>query len=181
VEAGGEWFYVVDRRPATTEAGTIGIVRYDASGAALGRIAIPYKPVPVDRAALQRFAEVHASAVTEKAPPWYGTISADAVMKALWIPRNLPPVSHASADAGGFWLARESAPVPGADIRRRWERYDLQGNLVASVELPSGVVPLAAVRQTLFGSRLDSLTVPEVHRYDVILDDSARRRRNRLK
>lgn len=88
-----------------------------------------------------------------------------------------PPVSHASADADGFWLAREYAPVPGADSRRRRERYDLQGNLVASVELPPGVAPLAAVRQTLFGSRVDSLTVPELQRYDVVLSGSDRRGR----
>jgi len=33
------------------------------------------------------------------------------------------------------------------------------------------------VRQTLFGSRVDSLTVPELQRYDVVLSGSDRRGR----
>lgn len=175
VVAGGEWFYVVDRRPVTTEVGTIGIVRYDASGAVSGRIAIPYDPVPVGRevtAALRRYAEAVAA---QDLPPSVGTISVDAVMKALWMPRNLPPVRHASADVDGFWLARESTYSAGAESRHRWERYDLQGNLVASVELPSRFFTLAGVRQTLFGWRLDSLGVAELQRYDIIAGDGARR------
>lgn len=163
--AGGEWFFVLDRTPVPEDRsrGEILIVRYRPNGTVLDSVAISYRPEPVTEDDI-RWLRGQAAALVRQIPDGIpGAVTAEDVLDATWIPETLPPVRSASADSLGFWLERDRR-APGT-----WERYDLDGNLVARISLPERVSVLAATETHLLGTSRDSLGVGSVTMYEVEL------------
>lgn len=163
VAAGGQWFFVLDRTPVPEQRtrGEILIIRYRPDGAVLDSVGISYRPEPVtedDVRWLRRQAAALVRQIPEGTP---GAVTAEDVLDATWIPETLPPVRSASADSRGFWLERDRRS-PGT-----WERYDLDGNLVARIALPERVSVLAATETHLLGTSRDSLSIGSVAMYEV--------------
>lgn len=169
---GGEWFFILDRSPASGVWGSIRITRYDASGRVLGDLEIPYRPLPVDdgvREWVEAFVQAGVRAAQENLASMssrFGRLELEDVMEAVWLPENLPPVRAALADDEGFWLQREKT-YPRPEKRSGiWERYDLEGRLQARVLLPPAFRGLAGLRTRLFGySRVEG--VAELRSYEI--------------
>lgn len=147
---GGEWFFVLDRLPAASKEGpsTFRIRRYDPSGNPLGDWSIQYEPQALDKE-VRTFLEGFAGALGAATG-----VDADAFMEAFWIPSHLPPVRTALSDSDGFWIQRERTR-PGL-----WERYDLEGQLVHTAQLPPDFHGLASADSLLLGWELGDLDVP---------------------
>ncbi|MDT8369845.1 MAG: hypothetical protein RQ745_11595 [Longimicrobiales bacterium] len=157
---GGEWFFVVDRTPASEETGRMLVTRYSFDGREIDRVEISYRASRVDEAALESLRR-QAEAFEEQLPPRMG-IEAEDVLEATWIPDRLPPARDVLADESGFWVLREMTS-PGL-----WQRYDLDGELLFDTVLPNGFRGLAGDADGLLGWLPDSLTVPELRWYEII-------------
>ncbi|MEX2529359.1 MAG: hypothetical protein WD960_01185 [Gemmatimonadota bacterium] len=162
IAGGGDWFFVLDRKPAETELGRVDLRRFDTSGVLIDELEIPYRSHPVDDEVME-WIEGFARVVEAQLPASVGAVTAQDVVDATWIPSRLPPVREALADSSGFWLMRERAQ-PGI-----WERYDLDGNLLARVELDSGFQGLASDVSYLVGYGRDELNVPVLYKYSVTM------------
>lgn len=160
--AGGDWFFVLDRTPAKSELGTLTVRRFDPSGALIAELEIPYHSHPVDDRVIKGI-EAFARQFEEQVPASVGAVTAQDVVDATWTPDRLPPVREALADSSGFWLRRESVQ-PGI-----WERYDLNGTLLARAEFDPAFQGLASDGSFLVGLLRDDLGVPVLFKYSVTL------------
>lgn len=175
---GGRWYFVLDRTPASVPLGHIAITRYGASGSKEGVLTIAYRPRPVDddvREWVRRSIEVSVQAVASRdlgLPARVGRLTMQSTMQSVWLPETLPPVLNALADDEGFWLQRERSYSQASERVGTWERYDLNGRLLARVALPPGFRGLAALPERLLGSvHVDG--IPEVRSYEIRYADQA--------
>jgi hypothetical protein len=172
VDRSGRWLFSLDRSPAVkgSEIDSIIIQRRDGRGRRIGRIAIPYHPKESGNAVeewLSRQGEWRSEALNEHLPPNLGRITPDDVKAAIWIPESLPPVQEVLADELGFWLQREAGFPLRSDRPNRWERYDLEGGLLAWVDLPDGLSGIAAREDMIVGFRVGDLGIVELHAFEV--------------
>lgn len=152
----GSWFFVLDRTPAET-AGTahFRIRRYSSEGTLISDLAIDYRAV--------RFTdEIMGKLVALFAPYLEGRVDLETWREAVWKPAFLPPVSEAVADRDGWWVARESFQETTV-----WERYDLDGQLLRRLSLPTDFRVLASSETFVIGTELDEFDVPVVVRLDL--------------
>lgn len=161
----GRWFFVLDRTPAEQLQGVMHIARYDPAGRLLNRFVIHYRSRAVDERVM-KWLRAYAAADQTGLKGTPAAVRARDVMAALWIPKRLPPVRQALADSLGFWMERELTE-PGV-----WERYDLNGQLLARIKLPDGFRGLACTRSILLGYTRDSLSAPVLERYRVSFEPS---------
>lgn len=159
--ADGRWFFVLDREPATRERAELVVRRFDASGAELAPVRIPYVARPAGegtRAWIEAFVRSWVDQVNERST--VGQVDADEALSKAWVPTFLPPVRAALGDSSGFWLQWEQPRDMEAPAESLWDRYDLEGRLLSRVTVPSGAAVLAGDPRSLLAYALDSLRVP---------------------
>lgn len=166
IASSGNWFFVLERAPPTGSESKIEIQRYAPGGDLIDVIEIGYEPVELTDtfAALAAEKASGLAQLYRKNAPQFGELDAAEVEEAMWIPEFHPPVQEVFADSQGFWLERE------AEREMAWERYDLDGRLLARVKLPESVTSILAADATGFvGYGLDSLDVPIARKFEVEL------------
>lgn len=170
MERGGSWFFTLRQPMRLTDEPIVAITRYGVSRREIGDFAIgdigdfaiSVTPRPMIPGARDSLADVLLAAVPSDLRP---ELDRSEVARAWAVPDIFPPVQQAFADSTGIWLRREG--FVGRSDPVRWERYDLRGDLVSSVDLPGDLRGLATTPTAIVGVRIDDLDVPLLYRYDV--------------
>lgn len=161
-ESGGSWFFTLRQPVRLANEPVVTITRYDPTGREIDDFAISFTPRPMTRGARGALTDNLLEAMPPALRP---ELERSQVERAWWVPEIFPPVQQAFADSSGFWLRREG--FPGVRDPAIWQRYDLRGRLVASVQLPGDLHGLTTTPTSIVGVRHDALGVPLLHWYEV--------------
>jgi hypothetical protein len=166
------------------QASSFELVRIGVKGDTLMRGFIPYEPRPVTRSQQSWLAEAFANNMAgdyQSGTAWRPMSDAERARErrrwaeAITFPRFHPPVRQiVTGRDGSIWLLRELRLDPQVD---RWELYTSEGKLEGAVEIREGrstSIPwyprfnlLRATRDELWGTTIDELEVPYIHRFRV--------------
>lgn len=164
--------------PASFDLVRMGI---DGNGQMARRI--PFEPRPVSSSEGDWLREVFGNWLAGDYQPRPSAFLSEATLErrrreaaaAIPIPQHYPPVRRLVAGEGGtIWVLRELTPPDLVDL---WDVYGPEGDLEGSVRIRdgrSGRVPwfprltiFRASRVEVWGTTMDELDVPYIHRYRV--------------
>lgn len=131
VASNREWVAVLYRGPDTRENGVMPIVRYAPSGRVMDTIRIAYQPVPLPDSAVER-ARRFAEGTARQAG-----VTVEELLAVTWLPSHLPPAQGFRPDGSGFW-------IQSYESFSAWRRYDLEGRLRGTAQVPPANFVLAA-------------------------------------
>jgi hypothetical protein len=154
----GDFFFILERKPAASPSGEIVIRTYRVDGRERRRVIIPYQArkggQQIRDSIRSRFETWLAE---DAAPSLREQFTLESSVAAYWVPERLPPATDAFADSEGFWIGREVFRTP-----RMWERYDREGTLLHEVPLSPDVEVLAASHGRLVIRTRTHLNAPVV-------------------
>jgi hypothetical protein len=138
-----------------------------ASGDTVVSVDIPYDPVVLPPATVERVVDELASTLSESGPFETDEFAREVIRDAVYRPAYYPPASElVLAQEGGVLVRREDLGEPLA----RWDVLSAEGTLVASIILPGSTKVHFATDTHLWATDPDELDVTYVVRYRILRD-----------
>lgn len=159
VSPGGRTIYVVDRRVASSARGAaFQVLAFGPDGQSRWQQSYPYTARQVERARADSLWRA-----VEQSFRRQGHSEAE-IRRVLFLPQFYPPITSAfAASDGSLWLRREETSEPNV----LYLVLGADGTPKGTVEVPLGLVLLAADGVQVWGVQKDEYDVPFIRRYRV--------------
>lgn len=171
VPQSGDYFVVVNRRPASGATGaSIRVMKISVTGDTLLHAHVPYRPVRIDASERRRIVDDFVERMFdvpagERTPFATRRQAADAIGGALSLPDFHPPVTAALLGSdGSIWLRREGLGRPDVE----WIVLATDGKPQARLVLPAALSIIAAGPDEVWAWQPDELDVPVLLRFRLV-------------